>query len=206
MELWLRKSVVCVALNSYFVVRPYVCARKLQNLQRKCFFSHAVIFSKFFAKRGGGDSLENVRQVDNRDVDWNCVPGNGFNPRVSAKERAGDQADPNAPCPEEYEDESYISPPPPPPSGDNMYNGPPPNADPNASEPLRDDQGILIPDPPPPPDQTLDPNITSANNINDAIAKFRAAADEASIQSLTTATDVTRINGIDNAVKKINPA
>jgi hypothetical protein len=57
-----------------------------------------------------------------------------------------------------------------------------------------------------PPSQTVDPNITSGNSINDAIGKFKAAADEAAIQSLTVATDITRINGIDNAIKKINPA
>jgi hypothetical protein len=114
--------------------------------------------------------------------------------------------DPNAPCSEEYEAEDYMGPPPPPPSGDNVYNGPPPNMDPNAPEPLRDDQGNLIPDPSPPPGQTVDPNITSGNSINDSIGQFKGAADVAAVQSLTTATDVTRINGIDNGIKKINPA
>ncbi|MGO7133551.1 hypothetical protein AB9E06_22125 [Rhizobium leguminosarum] len=47
---------------------------------------------------------------------------------------------------------------------------------------------------------TLDAGIT------DAISKFKSAQNEATAQSLQVATELTKINGVANAIKKIGPA
>lgn len=47
---------------------------------------------------------------------------------------------------------------------------------------------------------TLDAGITSA------ISAFKSAQNEATAQSLQVATELTKINGVANAIKKIGPA
>jgi hypothetical protein len=41
--------------------------------------------------------------------------------------------------------------------------------------------------------------------VADAIANYKAAAEEAQIKSLNVATEVTKINGDKNAITKISP-
>ncbi len=41
--------------------------------------------------------------------------------------------------------------------------------------------------------------------VADAIASYKAAAEEAQIKSLNVATEVTKINGDKNAITKISP-
>jgi hypothetical protein len=41
--------------------------------------------------------------------------------------------------------------------------------------------------------------------VGEAIAAYKAAAEEAQIKSLSVATEVTRINGDKNAITKISP-
>lgn len=45
----------------------------------------------------------------------------------------------------------------------------------------------------------------SSGGIDGAIASFKAAQDEATAKSLKVATDITKINGEANAIKKISP-
>ncbi|MGG7518147.1 hypothetical protein ACQ3G6_09710 [Allorhizobium undicola] len=46
---------------------------------------------------------------------------------------------------------------------------------------------------------TLDAGVSSA------ISQFKAAQNEATAQSLQVATEMTKINGVANAIKKISP-
>jgi hypothetical protein len=46
---------------------------------------------------------------------------------------------------------------------------------------------------------TLDAGVSSA------ISAFKAAQNEATEQSLKVATEITKINGVANAIKKIGP-
>jgi hypothetical protein len=39
-----------------------------------------------------------------------------------------------------------------------------------------------------------------------AIADYKAAAEQAAVQSLGVATEVTEINGVNGAIKKISPS
>ena len=41
--------------------------------------------------------------------------------------------------------------------------------------------------------------------VASAIADYKAAAEQAAVQSLGVAKDVTEINGINGAIKKISP-
>ncbi|WP_137136356.1 hypothetical protein [Rhizobium sp. FKY42] len=45
-----------------------------------------------------------------------------------------------------------------------------------------------------------------SGEVDGAIAKYQAAQKQSSEESLKTATKVTEINGIYNAIKKISPA
>lgn len=47
---------------------------------------------------------------------------------------------------------------------------------------------------------------TSTSGVDGAIASFKAAQDEATVKSLKVATEITKINGEANAIKKIGPA
>lgn len=46
---------------------------------------------------------------------------------------------------------------------------------------------------------------SSSGGVDGAIASFKAAQDEATAKSLKVATDITKINGEANAIKKISP-
>lgn len=45
-----------------------------------------------------------------------------------------------------------------------------------------------------------------SSGVSSAIASFKAAQDEATAKSLKVATEVTKINGEANAIKKISPS
>ena len=44
------------------------------------------------------------------------------------------------------------------------------------------------------------------SEVDASIAKYKAAQSEAAAESMRVATEVTKINGIYNAIKKISPA
>ncbi|MBP2236271.1 hypothetical protein J2Z31_002785 [Sinorhizobium kostiense] len=50
------------------------------------------------------------------------------------------------------------------------------------------------------------PTSTLEGGISSAISSFKAAQNEATAQSLQVATEITKINGVANATKKIGPA
>lgn len=45
-----------------------------------------------------------------------------------------------------------------------------------------------------------------SGSVDGAIAEYKKAQEESSAQSMRVATEVTRINGVFNAIKKISPA
>ena len=45
----------------------------------------------------------------------------------------------------------------------------------------------------------------ATSGVSGAIAEFKAAQDEATAKSLKVATEITKINGEANAIKKIGP-
>lgn len=45
-----------------------------------------------------------------------------------------------------------------------------------------------------------------SGEVDAAIGKYKAAQSEAAAESMRVATEVTKINGIYNAIKKISPA
>jgi hypothetical protein len=47
---------------------------------------------------------------------------------------------------------------------------------------------------------------TGSASVDAAISKFQAAANAAAAESINTSTEITAINGVDNAIKKISPA
>lgn len=47
---------------------------------------------------------------------------------------------------------------------------------------------------------------SGGGEVDSAISKYQAAQKQASEESMKTATKVTEINGIYNAIKKISPA
>ncbi|MFW8584016.1 hypothetical protein ACOJBM_00870 [Rhizobium beringeri] len=53
---------------------------------------------------------------------------------------------------------------------------------------------------------TTSSSSTLGAGINSAIASFKSAQNEATAQSLQVATEITKINGVANAIKKIGPA
>jgi hypothetical protein len=46
----------------------------------------------------------------------------------------------------------------------------------------------------------------TSGTVAGAIADYKAAADAAAVQSLDVAKQVTEINGVNNAIKKISPS
>lgn len=46
----------------------------------------------------------------------------------------------------------------------------------------------------------------SVDDVNKAIAQFESEANKAAVLSIDVSTAITKINGVDNAIKKINPA
>ncbi|WP_313293297.1 hypothetical protein [Rhizobium rhizoryzae] len=47
---------------------------------------------------------------------------------------------------------------------------------------------------------------SASPEVDGAISKYQTSQKQSSVESLTTATKVTEINGIYNAIKKISPA
>lgn len=47
---------------------------------------------------------------------------------------------------------------------------------------------------------------TSSGSVDSSIAEYKQAQQEASAESMKVATQVTRINGVYNAIKKISPS
>lgn len=47
---------------------------------------------------------------------------------------------------------------------------------------------------------------SGGSEVDASIAKYKAAQEEAAAESMRVATEVTKINGIYNAIKKISPA
>ncbi|MFD1745608.1 hypothetical protein ACFSE1_09070 [Rhizobium helianthi] len=47
---------------------------------------------------------------------------------------------------------------------------------------------------------------SGSGSVDSAIAEYKKAQEESSAQSMRVATEVTRINGVFNAIKKISPS